>query len=167
MLQEFLLNITRFSGARQLYSVLYLALTAWLSVKAYTFVPTVATPTEAPVWLVALWYALTVINTSDNLAALGGALLGLGTSVFGSMFLALQQVVNYGVLPVMGVALYQKHASLFPSASELKQPSFIESSAAAFVMAAGIFLLVVDSYSAGATRFIGTRSKKAHKAHSH
>jgi hypothetical protein len=127
----------------------------------------VATPTEAPVWLVALWYALTVINTSDNLAALGGALLGLGTSVFGSMFLALQQVVNYGVLPVMGVALYQKHASLFPSASELKQPSFIESSAAAFVMAAGIFLLVVDSYSAGATRFIGTRSKKAHKSHSH
>jgi len=63
MLQEFLLNFPRFSGARFAYSVGYLLVTGWLSVCAYEFRPTVLTSPQAPVHIVALSYALFVVST--------------------------------------------------------------------------------------------------------
>jgi hypothetical protein len=62
MLQEFLLNFPRFSGARFAYSVGYLLVTGWLSVGAYEFRPTVLTSPQAPVLIVALSYALFVVS---------------------------------------------------------------------------------------------------------
>jgi len=157
MLQEFLLNFPRFSGARFAYSVLYLALTGWQSVQAYNFRATVLTSPQAEPLQVALAYALFVVNTSDNLAALAGAFAGLRCPRLAVVYQALQSVVNFGLLPVMAIAVYQKHGALFPDRSELKQPSFLESSAAAGVMCALTFLLVVDSYQATITRFASKR----------
>ena len=167
MLQEFLLNFRRFSGARSLYSVAYLVVAGFLAWAAVQFeITAVSTPAAAPVLVVAVNYALLIVNTSDNFAALAGAFAGVGCSFCASVFQALQSVTMYGLTPIMAVSLFQKHAMLFPaSAAALAdaatgslQPTFIESAAASFIMSALIFLLMVDSFLANITRTV-SRSK--------
>jgi hypothetical protein len=99
------------------------------------------------------------VNTSDNLAALAGASASLGLPRLSVVYTALQSVVNYAVLPIMAISIYQKHGALFPSPSEKKQPDFIESSIATAVMVALTFLLIVDSHQVPVTRV-----KNSHKA---
>lgn len=166
MLQEFLLNFKRFSGPRQLLCVAFLAITGTLSYQAYEFEATVSTATQAPVYFVALNFAFMVVAASDSLAALSGALLAVGCASTAHVVQSLQAVVNYAVLPIMAVSLYQKHAMLFPSPSDNKQPSFVESSSATAVMVSLTFLLILDSFIAGPTRTVAsgvaqTRRNKA------
>ena len=163
MLQEFLLNFKRFSGPRQLFSVAFMVITGALSYSAYEFEATVTTTAQAPVYFVALHYAFMVVSVSDSLAALAGVLYAVGAGTLCHVALALQSVVNYAVLPIMSVALFQKHSMLFPSPAETKQPQFLESASAAAVMTALTFLCVLDSYIAGPTRTVGAAQTRRTK----
>jgi len=199
MFQEFLLGFSRFTTARNVYSLLYLLLTGFQSVQAYNFKATFTTSPQAPALDVALSYALLVVNTSDNLAAVSGVFAALGMNTAASIWLYTQAIVNYAITFIVAIGCYQKHGlsgrrdarkharvfgfehnssqshsqrrqpaahrsfsvssvvslcvcSLFPDESDLKQPTILESSAAAGVMCGLVFLLVVDSYFVPFTR---------------
>jgi hypothetical protein len=164
MLQEFLLNFRRFSGARSAYSIAYLLVAGFLAWAAVQFeITAIPTPAAAPVLIVAVNYALLIVNTSDNLAASAGVWAGIGCNFCAAVCQALQSVTMYGLTPIMAVALFQKNSSLFPltasaahadAATGSLQPTFIESAAASFVMSALIFLLMVDSFLANITRTV-------------
>jgi hypothetical protein len=146
MLQEFLLGFSRFTMARNVYALLYLLLTGYKAVLAYQFRATATTSPQAPPIDVALSYALFVVNTSDNLAAVSGLFAAVNLPTLAGIWITLQSIVNFAVSFIFAVAIYQRHGALFPDVNEKKQPTFLESSAASFVMATLIFLLVVDSY---------------------
>jgi len=146
MAQELLLNYRRFTGARLIYSAIYLLVTGVYSHLAFTFQPTATTSPQAPVRIVAINYALLIVNTSHNLQSLSTLCSRLMLSdVLSTIFGALAQVVQFGLGPIMAVSLYMRHAMLFPFKSDRKQPAFLDSTLAALIMGALIFLQVVDA----------------------
>jgi hypothetical protein len=152
MFQEFLLNYPRFTVARTIYSILYLIVTGYQSGRAFHFKAHITTSPQAPPIDVALAYALSIVNTSDNLAALAGVFAGLGLSTAATASSALQSVVNTAVTLIMSASIYHKYTLLFPYENELKQPTFLESSIAVLIMCGLIFLLLVDSFFVPFTR---------------
>jgi len=150
MFQEFLLGYRRFTAARTIYSIVYLILTGCKTAQAFHFKGHSTASSRAPPF--ALAYALFLVDTSDNLAALAGVFGGLGLAIAANTLLALQSIVNSAVMLIMSASIYQRHTTLFQYENDFKESTFLESFVAVLVMCSLVFLLAVDSYFVPFTR---------------
>ena len=149
ILQEFLLNFSRFTYVRCVYSILSMMTTGYLSYNAYMIEKFGGDATGvAPALVIALSWALSIAQASNNLSAIASLCHCLGLSpVYKTIPLALQVIVNFAVVPILSVSLYARNPALFNPTSLIYQPTnFMESSVASFLMVTLVFLLIIDSY---------------------
>lgn len=160
LLQEFLINLRQFTSVRRVYTFLSILVTGYFAFQAIAYEKLIlsaasttpssipATTQAVPSLLIALNLALLVSFGSSTLASLSNLFQLVGSNFLATVVQAFQAVVNFGIVPILSIALYSKNDAIFGTATATSAAgtTFLESSGASFLLVASIFLLILDGY---------------------